>query len=68
MKFIEAIKKEGLIPKSRHHVHLSEDEETASIVGKRHGDFRILIIDSKQMVKDGFTVNLGFNLHYQNFH
>ena len=61
LKFIEAIKKEGLIPKSRHHVHLSEDEETASIVGKRYGDLRILIIDNKQMVKDGFKFYLSKN-------
>lgn len=61
LKFIESIKKEGLIPKSRHHVHLSGDKETASIVGKRHGELRILIIDSKQMVKDGFKFYLSKN-------
>ena len=61
LKFIESIEKEGLIPKSRHHVHLSQDEKTASIVGKRHGDLRILIIDSKQMVKDGFKFYLSKN-------
>lgn len=61
LKFIESIKKEGLMPKSRHHVHLSGNKETASIVGKRHGELRILIIDTKQMVKDGFKFYLSKN-------
>ena len=36
-KFATSIDNIGLIPKSRLYVHLSKDEETATIVGRRHG-------------------------------
>lgn len=44
-KYVDSIWKEGLISKSRLHVHLSGDEETARAVGERHGApviFRVL--------------------------
>ncbi|MHC5228101.1 RNA 2'-phosphotransferase [Enterococcus sp. LJL99] len=34
-KFLKSIKKEGLIPMSRQYVHLSEDLETATLIGNR---------------------------------
>lgn len=43
----------GLKPMNRQFVHLSEDIETASVVGKRRvGDLVILKIDSESMYKD----------------
>ena len=38
---------------SRDYVHLSDDIETATKVGKRHGFPVILKIDTKQMFLDG---------------
>jgi putative RNA 2'-phosphotransferase len=32
-RFLDSIREQGLLPGSRHHVHLSEDEETATAVG-----------------------------------
>lgn len=53
-KFVSSIEKQGLIPKSRLHVHLSPDLETAIKVGRRHGKSVIYIIDSQGMYADGF--------------
>lgn len=52
-RFMESILQKGLIPGSRHHVHLSSDTETAYKVGKRHGSPIVLRIDAKQMDEDG---------------
>lgn len=53
--------KNGLIKKERNYVHLSEDIETASIVGKRHGDLVILEVDSESMFNDGIKFYLSKN-------
>lgn len=54
-RFLQSIWKEGLKKMGRNHVHLSEDIETASKVGLRHGgSLVILVIDTSEMVKDGF--------------
>lgn len=53
-KFIDAIKKEGLQKRNRHHVHLSRDIETATNVGQRRGKPIILKIASQDMHKAGF--------------
>ena len=53
--------KNGLIKKERQYVHLSKDIETASIVGKRHGDLVILEVDSESMFKDGIKFYLSKN-------
>ncbi|MGV2644967.1 RNA--NAD 2'-phosphotransferase, partial [Clostridium perfringens] len=52
-KYLGSILKNGLIKKERQYVHLSKDIETASIVGKRHGDLVILEVDSESMFNDG---------------
>lgn len=54
MKYKDAIYKEGLIPKSRQYVHLSQDLETALAVGKRHGEPIIFVIDSGEMYRYGY--------------
>lgn len=53
--------KNGLIKKERQYVHLSKDIETASIVGKRHGDLVILEVDSESMFNDGIKFYLSKN-------
>ena len=51
---LERILSEGLLPMDRQFVHLSEDEETAAIVGKRRDkDPIVLIIDSKRAYEEG---------------
>jgi putative RNA 2'-phosphotransferase len=53
-RFVESILKKGLIPGTRHHVHLSADLATANAVGRRHGKVVIFEVDCKQMLADGF--------------
>jgi len=53
-RFIESIFKKGLTKQRRHHVHLSETQETAMSVGARYGKPVLLKIDSKRMYQDGF--------------
>lgn len=53
-RFLDSIKKEGLKPMSRQYVHLSEDTETAKMVGKRRDfDPVILYIDTAEAIKAG---------------
>ena len=53
-KFIDKILTEGLIPKGRQYVHLSEDIETATIVGKRRDEQPVILkIDTKKASIDG---------------
>ncbi|WP_144394444.1 RNA 2'-phosphotransferase [Pleionea sediminis] len=53
-RFLESIFIEGLKPKSRHHVHLSTDIETANSVGQRYGKPVILSIKAREMHNQGF--------------
>jgi len=57
-RFLESIKQQGLLPQNRQHVHLSDNIETATIVGARHGKPVILKINTLAMQQDG-------NLFYQ---
>ena len=53
-RFLTSIKVEGLKPMSRQYVHLSEDIETAKMVGKRRdSDPVILYIDTVEAIKAG---------------
>lgn len=60
-KFTASIEKQGLIPKSRLYVHLSQDYGTAVKVGQRHGKPAVYIIDAAGMAKDGYTFFLSVN-------
>lgn len=51
-KFLKSIKKNGLKPMNRHHVHLSSDIETAKNVGERRGKSTVIEIDTMSMVRD----------------
>ena len=48
-RFLPSIEKTGLERRSRQHVHLSDDRQTAVTVGSRHGRPTILIVDAKAM-------------------
>lgn len=59
-RFLQSIKKSGLLPQSRQYVHLSQDIETAKRVGKRRDDEPcILIIDAEKAWKEGVKFYLG---------
>ncbi len=60
-QFIPSIMKHGICSKSRLHVHLSDEYETAVIVGKRHGDPVVLSLDVKQMIDDGVVFYISEN-------
>ena len=46
---------------SRDYVHLSADMGTAYKVGSRHGKPTLLVINAKQMVKDGVKFFISEN-------
>ena len=52
-RFLDSIRREGLIPGSRRHVHLSADEGTATAVGSRHGRPAVLRVDAARMHAEG---------------
>jgi putative RNA 2'-phosphotransferase len=52
-RFLGPIRAEGLKKMTRHHVHLSGDEETARKVGGRRGKPVILTVDAAGMARDG---------------
>ena len=55
------IMKHGLLPMSRHHVHLSHTVETAKSVAARRKGGIILQVDCKLMVEKDFTFFLSDN-------
>jgi len=60
-RFVQSIKNEGLIAKSRLYVHLSGDTATAVKVGERHGSPVVLTVASGSMYADGFKFYLSDN-------
>lgn len=52
---VESIIRNGLNKISRHHVHLSEDIETAINVGSRHGKPVVFAVDAATMQTLGYT-------------
>lgn len=60
-RFMKAIRKEGLVKKNRHHVHLSADRATAQQVGQRHGVPIILVIQALRMHEAGHTFYISEN-------
>ena len=53
-RFLASIHKEGLRPGSRQYVHLSQDEDTARMVGQRYGTPVVLKIRALLMYEQGF--------------
>lgn len=60
-KYRESIDAEGLKPKSRLYVHLSEDIETATKVGSRHGKPVVYRVFAGWMHKNGFRFYRSVN-------
>jgi putative RNA 2'-phosphotransferase len=58
---LKAIQTSGLRRMSRHHIHLSADDETAQAVGGRRGRPLILVIASGRMHRDGHVFYLSAN-------
>ena len=52
--FLPSIREQGLLPGSRHHVHLSEDEQTAIAVGQRYGKPVVLKVKALLMFGQDF--------------
>lgn len=59
--FLDSIRATGLQKRSRHHVHLSPDEETATKVGSRRGKPIILRVAAETMHLDGHQFYLSAN-------
>ncbi|TWU62018.1 RNA 2'-phosphotransferase [Crateriforma conspicua] len=59
--FLDSIRATGLQKRSRHHVHLSPDEETATKVGSRRGKPIILRVAAETMHRDGHRFYFSAN-------
>ncbi|MEU4512949.1 RNA 2'-phosphotransferase [Nonomuraea wenchangensis] len=60
-RFLSAIRREGLRPMGRHHVHLSSDRDTAIRVGARRGAPVVLVVRADAMHADGHVFHLSAN-------
>ncbi|MCW3160729.1 RNA 2'-phosphotransferase [Chryseobacterium oryctis] len=58
---ISSILEKGIEKRSRQHVHLSQDKETAAKVGMRHGKPKILTIRTGKMFENGIVFYLSEN-------
>lgn len=58
---VNSILKNGIEKRNRQHVHLSQDKETATKVGMRHGKPIILTIKTGKMSQDGILFYLSEN-------
>ena len=54
-RFAESIERQGLKPMNRQYVHLSDDTQTAILVGRRHGSPLIYEVDAEAMFKAGYS-------------
>lgn len=52
-RFLESIMRDGLKPRQRQYVHLSQEMATASSVGQRYGTPTVLRVDAGQLHRDG---------------
>lgn len=53
MRFLADIIQQGLLPRTRQYVHLSDDKATAIAVGRRHGSEVVLHVDCAAMLDAG---------------
>jgi putative RNA 2'-phosphotransferase len=60
-RFLDSIRREGLRKGERHHVHLSAEESTARIVGRRHGKPVVLVVNAEAMEAEGHAFFLSDN-------
>ncbi len=60
-KYMNSIEAEGLIPKSRLYVHLSDNVKTATDVGSRHGKPVVYAVHAHKMFNDGYKFYKSVN-------
>lgn len=60
-KFLSSILQKGILSGNRQYVHLSETEEDAYNIGKRHGTPVVLKINAQQMYRNGYKFYLSKN-------
>lgn len=60
-RFLDSIRKQGLIKGTRHHVHLSDNFTTAYSVGERHCRPVVLRVKARQMWNDRYDLFLAPN-------
>jgi putative RNA 2'-phosphotransferase len=60
-RFLDAILREGLTRRARHHVHLTANRDTAIAVGARYGVPVLLRIDAARMLADGNVFRCSAN-------
>lgn len=60
-RFLESIQKQGLLKGNRHQVHLSENIDTATNVGSRHGKVVVLKVKALEMHQAGFEFFVSEN-------
>lgn len=60
-RFVDSIRRSGLMPRHRHYVHLSPDTDTAATVGARRGEPVVLKIKAGSMVDSGHRFYLSEN-------
>lgn len=63
-KYVESIMSEGLIPKSRQYVHLSDNYDTAINVGQRHGKPVVFKINIDKLKEHGIKLYKSENNVY----
>ena len=54
-RFLESIRRQGLVSGDRHAVHLSESRQVAHVVGQRHGSPRVLEVRAAEMAAEGYV-------------
>lgn len=60
-RFLGSIFEKGLLKMNRQHVHLSADQETALVVGQRHGKPVVFRVRALDMYNDGYSFFLSAN-------
>ena len=60
-RFLSSILQKGILSGYRLYVHLSETDEEARYIGKRHGTPIVLKINAQQMYHDGYKFYLSRN-------
>lgn len=60
-RFLGSILDEGISRQSRQYVHLSKGVDTATKVGRRHGEATVLAVDAARMYRDGVRFYLSDN-------
>ncbi len=61
VKSLDSIMANGILKQNRHHVHLSDEDSTASIVGGRHGKAVVLKVKALEMFKNNINFYLSDN-------